>query len=375
MIEAQQYLLYHIVMTFKEELYKNLGNLSPEETEVLHNIYRITETRGRLKIPSKMESWVKDTFFSLENVRTQNFLKITNRVTGEGSIFNELRLMRPVVKDVNFGGYKEEIERSVSDHFSDPINKTPEDTFGRIYGKYCVTASNVAKYDGCHGLIIFKEHNPLKFEKKHIQDYINVAKQWFIKAGLENTKAVYPIFIWNCLWKSGASITHGHAQLALTEGMAYSKVDFLRRQVLDYENNHLSNYFDDLYLTHKKINLGLEAFNTRIISQLTPIKNNEIIIIAKNFGTDLSESIYLVLRTLIDNIGVQSFNLIVYLQPLDKVEENWSHMPILVRIVDRGPLSSKTADIGGMELYAQTVVETNPYSVIKAVKDKIDKWK
>ena len=32
---------------------------------------------------------------------------------------------------------------------------TPEDVFGRIRGRHCITASNVAKYDGFHAVVIF----------------------------------------------------------------------------------------------------------------------------------------------------------------------------------------------------------------------------
>jgi hypothetical protein len=39
-----------------------------------------------------------------------------------------------------------------------------------------------------------------------------------------------------------------------------------------------------------------------------------------------------------------------------------------VRVVDRGPLYSRTADIGSMELYAASVVSTDPFDVARALR-------
>jgi len=316
-----------------------------------------------------MISWVKSNFGDVGSVEHQEFVKIFNRITGEGSIFNELRTKRPVIVDQSLGGAKEEVEKCFGDYFANPKTSTPEDVFGRIKGKYCITASNIAKYDGFSGLIIFNDHNPLNFNAEKIADYLEVASLYFKKAHEVNPDAIYPFFAWNALWRAGASIIHGHAQVVLTEGMAYSKIDMLRRQVLDYENLHLSNYFDDIFAVHKALGLGMEYGKTRIMVKLTPIKNNEILIVGRDYGQELAKSISKVLTALKNNLGVQSFNLVIYLPPLAKTEENWSHIPYIVRIVDRGNLGNKTADIGSMELYAQSIVESNPYKAMEALRN------
>ena len=50
-----------------------------------------------------------------------------------------------------------------------------------------------------------------------------------------------------------------------------------------------------------------------------------------------------------------------------KTPEIWDHMPVVVRIVDRGKLTSKTADVSAMELYAQSIIESNPYVVFDEI--------
>ena len=59
-------------------------------------------------------------------------------------------------------------EASAHDLFSNPYENTPEDVFGRVIGKHCVTASNIAKGDGLHGLVIFNEFNPLHFSREEV---------------------------------------------------------------------------------------------------------------------------------------------------------------------------------------------------------------
>ena len=54
--------------------------------------------------------------------------------------------------------------------FARPLTDTTADVFGRIQGRFCVTASNVAKYDAWHGLIIPNEAQPLHFSAEQLED-------------------------------------------------------------------------------------------------------------------------------------------------------------------------------------------------------------
>ncbi|HBE78528.1 MAG TPA: hypothetical protein DDW65_12250, partial [Firmicutes bacterium] len=65
---------------------------------------------------------------------------------------------------------------------------------------------------------------------------------------------------------------------------------------------------------------------------------------------------------------VSSFNLVLYVPPLAESSEDWSGFPAVVRIVDRGDPNNKTADIGAMELYAASVVSSDPFRVAEEMK-------
>jgi hypothetical protein len=369
-----------------------IATLPRDDRARFHRIFRLSTTVGHLNPPETMRQWIEGYFGSVETVKNQRIVKITNLVTMEGSLFNELRASRPIeVKQSS--DLQKIIADNVGDPFCRPLEGTPADTFGRVRGKHSITASNVAKYDGFHGVVVFDEHNPLVFSSEQVSDYIDTALAWAHKAHDVDREARYFFFMWNCLWKSGASILHGHAQMTLSRDMHYARVEHLRRSVLSYREAHGANYFDDLYTVHKALGLTLENGHTRILAYLTPIKEKEVLLISEELDQDLKDSIYKVLKGFVERLGVQSFNLALYHKPFGEVhpepcpergrrdsrraqdrpiaeiEEDWSGFPVVVRIVDRGDPNNKTADIGAMELYAASVIASDPFRVAEALRE------
>ncbi len=355
---------------------KNITNLSQliatlpgDDQTRFHRIFRLSTTMGQLDPPETMHKWIEGYFGSVEAVKSQHIVKITNLVTMEGSLFNELRASRPMEAKQS-ANLQKVIEDNLSDPFCKPLEGTPADVFGRVRGQHAITASNVAKYDGFHGVVVFDEHNPLVFSAEQVSDYLDTALAWAHKAHDVDREARYFFFLWNCLWKGGASILHGHAQMTLSRDMHYARVEHLRRSALSYQGTHGTNYFDDLYLVHQVLGLALENGHTRILAYLTPIKEKEVLLISEELASDLKDSIYRVLRCFIERLGVQSFNLALYCRPIAEAEEDWSGFPMVVRIVDRGDPNNRTSDIGAMELYAASVIASDPFRVAEALRQE-----
>jgi hypothetical protein len=349
------------------ELLSIFAGLKEDEKELFSRFFLVNSTIGKLVLPEDMKPRAEKSFGDVAGVETQKIIKILNKLTWEASLFNELRAKRPIEAKTDEDAIKA-INESIGDPFCKPLTGTPADSFGRIKGKYCVTASNVAKYDGLHGLIIFKNHNPLEFSEKELQDYFKTAMKWFDKAYKSNRNAIYPFLLWNCLWRSGASIIHGHFQLVLSEGSHYAEAEFYNHVRKEYNEKFKSDYFSDWYKTHQLIGLGLEYKRIRIFTSLTPKKDKEITIVSKKLDKNLVSAIYKVARCLVKDLGVNSFNLGIILPPTAKLAE-WKDFPFIVRIVNRGALNAKTSDIGGMEMYARSnVIETDPYKVFEKVK-------
>ncbi len=349
------------------QLDRLVQDLPADERAVFQRIFHVSTTTGHLRVPPSMRDWIKGYFGSVEAVQSQRIVKVTNLITLDGALFNELRANRPMETVAN-ADLEEIIMANVGDPFCNPLEGTPEDVFGRVRGRHSITASNVAKYDGFHGLVVFDEHNPLAFTREGVSDALDTALEWAKKAHNADQRARYFFFLWNCLWKSGASILHGHAQMTLSCDIHYAKIERWRRAAVLYRIAHGVNYFDDLYAAHRALGLTAEHGRTRALAYLTPVKEKETLLISERLDDDLKEAIYRTLHCFVNQLGVRSFNLALYWRPIDHVEEDWSGFPVVVRIVDRGDPNNKTADIGAMELYAASVIASDPFRVAEALR-------
>ncbi|MGH3090026.1 MAG: hypothetical protein ACRDSJ_22320 [Rubrobacteraceae bacterium] len=359
------------------ELSDLIAALPEKERALVGRIFDVSEATGRLVPPETMRAWIEDSFGSVEAVSEQRIVRVTNKITLEGTLFNSLRALRPLDTGVSVD-LEEEIAATENDPFCDPESGTPADVFGRVRGKHSITAANVAKYDAHHAVIVFDDHSPLKLTPEKVSDYIEVGLSWHRKVLEEDPDFKYPFLMWNCLWRAGGSIIHGHAQVTATSGSHYPKVERLRRDVKSYKAEHSSNYFDDLCQAHEALGLRIPASGgTRAFANLTPVKEKEIILIGKSgeSGESLDDeefknSVGELLRSCVKDLGVSSFNVAFYIPPpISKAKEDWSGFPITVRVVDRGSPANRTSDIAAMELYAASVVASDPFEVARILRD------
>ncbi|KPJ52989.1 MAG: hypothetical protein AMJ37_02010 [Dehalococcoidia bacterium DG_18] len=107
------------------------------------------------------------------------------------------------------------------------------------------------------------------------------------------------------------------------------------------------------------------------MAYLTPVKEKEVILIAPELGRSLEERLYEVLACFRDRMGVTTFNAALFMPPIAPVEEDWRDFPTIARLVDRGNPKSKTSDIGAMELYASSVIASDPFDVARVVREAV----
>lgn len=344
-------------MALKREitnLPKLVNKLKKKDKELFDRFYSVKLSVGKLKVTPEMKTFVINRFKSVEKTENQKIICINNKFTWEGNLFNELRSMRPEPK-AKF--VPSELDNKKNCLFCNIEKQTPLDIFGRIKGKYCATASNIAKYDKFHGLIIFNEHNPLKLKKAWLKDYLETAEKWFERTDKLNDGMINNFLIWNCLWRSSASIIHGHMQVTASE-TKYQKIIKLEETYDNYNRKFKSDYFIDLFKIHKSLGLGKKIGKSMVLYYLTPIKEKEIVILSKEKRfSELNDLIYNLIKNYF-RIGVQSFNI-----SLTKIKGYW-----MVRLVDRGPLENRNSDIGAMELYGNSVVAFDPFKLAKEIK-------
>ncbi len=349
-----------------------ISDLPPSERAIAERIFDASATTGRLEPPEAMRPWIEKSFGSVDAVTEQRIVKVTNRVTLDGTLFNELRSSRPLDTGVDLD-LDREIAATEGDPFCRPEEGTPADVFGRVRSEHAITASNVAKYDGFHGVVVFDDHNPLHLTPEKVPDYVAVSLEWFRLAHEADPEARYPFLMWNCLWRAGGSIIHGHAQVTATRGSHYPKVECLRRAAAGYRSEHGSDYFDDLFRAHEALGLAIPAEgDVRAFASLTPLKEKELVVIgAASRGAgdeDLTRTVGALLESYVGNLGVQAFNVAFYMPPLAPSPEDWSDFPTVVHLVDRGSPANRTSDMGAMELYAAPVVASDPFRVAEALR-------
>ena len=344
-----------------------VGSLPSDLAALFTRLFHLSTTVGVVVPPESMFAWIERQFGSVEVVRQQRIVKLTNRITLEGTLYNELRARRPMEAPAA-QDLEATIEGNRGDPFCKPRQGTPADVFGRVQGQHSVTASNIAKYDGFHGVVIFDEHNPLRFTRESIADALDTGRRWAEAAHQTDPQAVYYFFMWNCLWKSGASILHGHAQTTVSREMHYGRVEALRQAALRYRATYGSEYIADLVQMHRALGLTRSFGPVEALAYLTPVKEKEIVLVGPAADGSFADALYTVLEAYVQRMGVRSFNVALYLPPLAPVEEDWDALPgVLARVVDRGDLNNRTADVGAMELYAASVVSSDPFRVVEAL--------
>jgi len=161
---------------------------------------------------------------------------------------------------------------------------------------------------------------------------------------------------------------HGHMQMTATRGQHYPKVEALRQQALAYSAAE-GDYFDDLWLVHDSLGLGTEIDGARVFASIVPIKEREVLVIGRP-GADATSLAAAIAKavTTYRSLGVVSYNMALYMPPLSPDGEDWRRFPSLARLVDRGDPANKTSDIGAMELYAASVIASDPFRLADALR-------
>ena len=366
----------------------------------------------------------------LDKLSTQNVIIITNKFTFEQSIFNIIRKYRPgasqrlniankhkiLAKNIKKCDFCTNRKHVAADNFLNiNVNKLEyllkryanvkiipgHDTItitinndhykislnqGRIFGKHCYTASNIAKYCKHHGLIIPYEHSPFNALRRGLlQDYIYTSLIWLnsMHTNMKPYEYIYPHIFLDMGPKASASQEHTHFQLILTKQRYLGKIEKERQAVHQYSiTNTNRNYWEDLISLHLYLGLGVIYRNQTkidktlyknvtnddaiIISHVAPIKDKEIIIISNNpFSTSFSFAMEKAIDALFES-GTTALSMMMVLDPLNNKLSKHSTQPgAIVKIIDRGNILDNRSDTGSMEYYGSNNIINDPYELIK----------
>ena len=366
-------------LTQIRELARLIEELPDAARQRAQRLYDISLGTGLSDVPPQLEGWLTEQFGSVDAVRRQQIVRVTNRWSLDGALFSPLRGSRP-----HDGGRLDAlatlVESTRGDAFCHPETGTPADRWGRVRGRRTMTGANAAKYDARHGLVIFDQHDPLAFDEELVVDMLEVGREWAERGRAEEPEASAYLLIWNGGPRAGGSIVHGHAQVLLGRGHHYPRVERLRRDALNYHQATGGSFVADLTAVHRDVGLVIaEADGVATIAALAPVKEREVVIIGQP-GMDERDPAFarVVARTVVayrDVLGVQAFNLALQRAPIDPTvaaQDGWELIPPIVHIVDRGDPDSRSSDIGAMELYAAAVVGGDPFTLAGRLRPALD---
>jgi hypothetical protein len=355
------------------DLPERVAGLPKDARERVERLFRIELVHGRTDPPPAMHEWLVRQFGSLDAVREQDIVRVTNRWSLDGSLLSPLRGRRPVESGTT-ATWEQQVEATRGDAFCSPEQRTPADTWGRVRGERMISGANAAMYDAHHGVLVFGEHDPLAFDEQLVLEMLRVGRAWAERSRESDPAAVNYLLIWNCGPRAGGSVVHGHAQVLLGRGRHYPQVERLLRDALAYEAAGGGRYQDDVEGAHRDLGLVIaEAGGVTTYASVTPVKEREIIV-AGRAGMDEREPAFAtsVARLAVaarDVLGIRAFNLALHRPPLaGDAADGWDRLGPVVHLVDRGDPGSTASDIGAMELYGAAVVGSDPYDIAERLR-------
>jgi hypothetical protein len=361
-------------LTIILELPDRIASLAGDARERADRLLEVRAISGTTDPPASLEPWLAQTFGSVDDVRDQSLLRVTNLATLDAAIFAPLRARRPVDGPDHARDLAAEIAATAGDPFCDPANGTPADSFGRVLGDRMLTGANAAIADAHHAVLVFDSHDPLAFDAGLVTDLFTTGRAWADRARAADPEAGTYLLLWNCLWRAGGSIIHGHAQALLGTGRHHARVERFRRDADAYRSRHGADLGADLVAVHRDLGLVVERGAIATLAHLTPTKERELLVIGPP-GTDerdpaFADAVAAALMAYRDRLGVRSFNLALWRPPLadDGVAAGWQAFPTIAWLVDRGDPFTRPSDIGAMELYGTPIVGSDPYEVIRALR-------
>lgn len=353
-----------------------VDSLSVPQREIFERIFRLQISQAPVFYPNKQlhEELAKAFKTSLEDMKVRRGLRVTNIVLDEETLYSPIRSNRPMIKvsgsqrpDSSKGHPKDGCP------FCQVLEGTPEETWGRVEGEYCISAANAAAYDAWHGLIIPKEiHDPSDLTEEVLEDMLTTGNEWFRRVNEYSPRARFPLMGLNINSRAGASIFHPHLQVLLAEDSPYQKVEDLRRRTADYRDwNDQRPYLNDLAESMAGLGLVFDTGSAHTIFNLTPRKEKEVLIFMDDQkgmpNGDLSRASFGIIKWWRE-YGVTSYNMVIFMPPLgeDLRWGEWSHFSPSARLVDRGDAKTATSDMGFMETYASPVVVADPFTLAQS---------
>jgi len=251
---------------------------------------------------------------------------------------------------------------------------------GRIERGECSLFPNLYPFAEYHAVATLTGRHFLELDQFTMQmlvDNVIASQEYIVSVHQKDGEARYPLWIWNHLPPSGASIIHPHVQIVVDRAPTPELAKILRKSE-EYFRRRGRNYWPELIGVEREIGeryIG-ENDSLAVIASFAPRGNSEVQVIFKGAVNladlderqtrDFAAAIVKILRCY-KGMGVNSFNLITYSAPLiERPDYFWLSARIISRPVFQ-PVY--TSDAGFMErFYDVWVIETMPEEIAREMR-------
>ena len=253
---------------------------------------------------------------------------------------------------------------------------------GRITVGQCKLFPNLHPFTEFHAVATLTDRHYLEldeFTTKMIADNLAAAQQYIAAVHRRDAAARYPVWLWNHLPPSGASILHPHAQVSV-ERAPVPELAVVLRKSKKYLREQGANFWQELIAVERKAGerfIG-ENESVAVLASFAPRGNREVQVISKRVSNlvdfdkrhtrDFTDAVVRVLRGY-KAMGMNSFNLVTYSAAIGDRSE---HFRFSVRIMSRPVFQPLyTNDTGSIErFYGISIIEAMPEQVAAEIR----KW-
>lgn len=244
----------------------------------------------------------------------------------------------------------------------------------------CSLFPNLYPFAEHHAVATLTERHYLEldgFTAGMLADNITASLEYISTVHGKDAGARYPVWIWNHLPPSGASIVHPHVQVAV-DRVPMPGIEELLVKSEEYHRQHGANYWQGLIEVEREAGERYIGGNDSlaVIASFSPRGNREVQLIFKEACNlldlddrrigDFADAIVKILRCY-KQMGVNSFNLITLSAPLG---ERANHYRLSARMISRPVFQLLyTNDSGPLERFlGVSVIEALPEDVAREMK-------
>lgn len=231
--------------------FRSIFQIREKDTSIV-----ITET-----FMTKVKKWLKSNEELIKATQNQKLIFVDNLWSSESVVFNPVRAKRPGGNaDGSVKQYVSEIVAKAKDgcDFCAYDKFTARDKFGMLESLHSVAVSNTFKIEKYHGMILFKQHDPINFSQEQFIDAMDLAITWFDTTYKLVPNDNYRFMYWDILPKASASQLHPHIHLAVGDYAYYAKWNVLYKAGLQFAKETAKNYWTTLLEVHNSLGLAAE---------------------------------------------------------------------------------------------------------------------